>query len=75
ASPTWKKAVEYLLKTQQKIYLSQGIDLRLLTTEHMLVLKALHFLQSKRKQIKFAWDNPKDKLEGAIENLIKYILP
>lgn len=75
ASPSWKNSVLYLMKTQQRIYLSQGIDIRILNTEHILALRALHFLTSKNKQIKFAWDNPKECLEGAIDNLIQYIKP
>jgi len=75
ANPDWKKSVKYLFRLHQKIYLSQGIDIRILSFSHIMALKALHFFQSNRKQVKFAWDNPKDSLEKPIDNILKYIKP
>jgi len=65
ANPEWKEAVKQIKKWKQPVEFL-GVDIRVLTEEQLNVLLKLdHF-----KQIKIAWDNPKEKVDEIIERLI-----
>jgi hypothetical protein len=68
ANPGWEKSIEQLKAWNQKVDL-QGFDVRIFEREHGKALQQLKL----HKQLKFAWDNPKDDLTGKIEELLKYI--
>ena len=68
-SPGWKDAIEQLKNWGQPVEFNGGIDARTLTEEQCYALKELrHF-----KQIKIAWDNPKEDLTGKLKEIIKII--
>jgi len=70
ANPNWEKAIRQLRKKGQPVDF-QGIDARTLTIyrcEQLLTLKH-------HKQIKIAWDNPKENLEPKLREIIRYIKP
>ena len=70
ACRTWRKAIESLIRCRKPVDF-QGIDVRVITDEQCHALTKLrHF-----KQIKFAWDNPKDDVSvlAGIKRLTKYI--
>lgn len=70
ANPNWEKAIKQLRKWGQPVDF-QGIDARTLTIyrcEQLLTLKH-------HKQIKIAWDNPKENLEPKLKEIIRYIKP
>ena len=70
ASSRWIAAGAGLLSWGQPVDM-QGVDVRILTPPMLgLLVKLKH-----EKQIKIAWDNPKDDLIPAIENMIEYIKP
>ena len=70
ANPKWKSSVRQLLKWGQPVDI-QGFDIRLFDDEQGDALKRLkHY-----KNIKFAWDNPRDNLDDKIEHLLEYIHP
>ena len=70
ASPGWVAAGARLLSMGQPVDM-QGVDVRILTPPMLgLMAKLKH-----EKQIKIAWDNPKDDLVPAIKNMIEYIKP
>lgn len=70
ANPKWKSAIKQLLKWNQPVDI-QGFDIRLFDDEQGEALNRLkHY-----KNIKFAWDNPKDNLDSKIEELLDYVKP
>lgn len=69
-NPTWKKSVRTLLKWNQPVDI-QGFDIRIFDEEQGEALKRLkHY-----KNIKFAWDNPRDQLDDKIQLLLDYMKP
>lgn len=72
ANPLWQEAFEYLCFIQHKVDF-QGIDVRGITSFQAWALAQL----THRKQIKFAWDYPKQekKVISGIKRLTKYIKP
>lgn len=54
---------EQYIATNATINFNQGLDIRLLTNIDIAQINRM-----KLKQVHFAWDNPKDKLEKAFEN-------
>lgn len=68
ANPEWEKSIKQLKEWKQKVDL-QGFDVRIFEREHGKALQELKF----HKQVKFAWDNPKDDLRDKIGELLKYI--
>lgn len=70
ANPKWKSSVRQLLKWDQPVDI-QGFDIRLFTHEQGEALSRLkHY-----KNVKFAWDNPKQNLDEKIEMLLEHIKP
>lgn len=70
ANPKWKQAIAWLQSKQIPVEFL-GIDVRLLNKEQCdALLKLKH-----RKQIKIAWDNPKENLEPKLQEMIQYIKP
>jgi len=64
-NPEWKDAVKQIKKWNLPVEFL-GIDIRVLTKEKLDILLYLdHF-----KQIKIAWDNPKENVDKIIESLI-----
>ena len=66
----WKKAERYLDQWQQPIIFNSGIDVRIFIPEHATFIN-----KYKVKVIHCAWDNPRDNLIPAFNNIIKYIKP
>lgn len=69
ANKDWKKAVEFLKNTKQKILFDSGIDIRLINEEQARALKSLRI----QRYLHFAWDNPKDDPVKNIELLKNWI--
>ena len=70
ASPEWKKSIWWLWGQGQPVDF-QGVDVRLLTPEMCDCLKYTRH----HKQLKIAWDSPKQDLTGNIKGLLKSIRP
>lgn len=70
ASPEWKKSIWWLWEIGQPVDF-QGVDVRLLTADMCKCLK----YTTHHKQLKIAWDNPKQNLTGNIKRLLSYISP
>lgn len=68
ANPEWEKSISQLREWNQKVDL-QGFDVRIFEREHGKALQQLKLY----KQLKFAWDNPKEDIRENIEELLKYI--
>ena len=71
ASPVWREAIDQLREWNQPCDFAGGIDARLMDEEMCLSLNDLKHC----KQIKMAWDNPKDDLIPKFKKIIKYIKP
>lgn len=70
ANPDWYEAVRWLRKRELPVDF-QGVDVRLLTIyrcEQLMTLKH-------HKQIKIAWDNPKEDMVPKLREMIEYIKP
>ena len=70
ANPKWREAVDQLLEWNQRVDL-QGIDIRIFDDEQGVALQELKHW----KNIKIAWDNPRQNLDKQIEHLLEYIKP
>jgi len=70
AALEWRVHIGWLRNKEQPVDF-QGVDARLLTRE---MCEALNTLQH-RKQIKIAWDNPRDMLEEKLRKITKHIRP
>lgn len=70
ANPEWRKAIRWLTETGKPIVL-QGVDVRLLNREMLQALNSLHH----HRQIKIAWDNPRDDITPQLELMLRYIKP
>ena len=70
ANPKWKEAIKKIKEWNQKVDFN-GVDARILNKE---MAKALNSLKHE-KQIKIAWDNPKDNLIPKLKEVIKIIKP
>lgn len=70
ANPKWMDAIKQLQEWNQPVDF-QGVDVRILTKK---MCKSLNTLKHK-KQIKIAWDNPRDNLLPNLRELIKYMKP
>ncbi len=70
-SPKWKEAIQHLKSIGQPADFEGGIDARNLKKEHCEALLSLKH----HKQIKIAWDNPKDDLEPKLKEILKTIRP
>jgi hypothetical protein len=70
ANPKWREAVEALRGYGQPVEF-EGVDVRLLDDEQVDVLKSFRH----RRQIKIAWDNPRENLLPKLEWLVDRISP
>lgn len=70
ANPEWEKAIRQLRKWDQPVDF-QGVDARLLTIYRCEQLLSLRH----HKQIKIAWDNPRDDLHLKLREITHYIKP
>lgn len=68
ANPKWKEAINQLISWNQPVDL-QGFDIRIFKPEHGEALQKLRL----HKQLKFAWDNPKENITKNIIELKEYI--
>ena len=71
ANKKWRDSIKWLKDTGQKVDFAGGIDARLLDTEQCEALNSLKH----EKQIKIAWDSPKDDLEPILKNVVSMIKP
>ncbi len=71
ASPLWRESIQSLKWASQPVDFAGGIDARIMTKEMCDSLNALKHV----KQIKMAWDNPKDRLGKKFAEIVKYIKP
>jgi hypothetical protein len=67
ASPKWPEAIEYLRQIGQPVDF-QGVDVRILTRDMAMALRRVKAY----KQIKIAWDNPKEKIDKKIEEVLSW---
>jgi hypothetical protein len=68
ANPDWKQAAEQIEQWGQPLNF-QGIDVRILSVGQAQWLATLRHY----KQIKIAWDNPKECIDVCIESLLDFI--
>lgn len=69
ANPEWRSAIGFLRKLSQPVDFQQGFDARIMTSEMCQELnKFQHY-----KQIRFAWDNPKDKIADKLKSISEVI--
>ena len=71
ANPKWKDAIEQLKEWKQPIEFAGGLDIRLMTKEMAEAINSFKMF----KQIKFAWDNPKEDLLPKFKEVIQWIKP
>ena len=69
ASPEWEYAIWRIQTWGKKVSFDGGIDARILTVKHIKALKSIKH----HKQIKIAWDNPKENLIPKLKKIIKHI--
>jgi len=69
ANPNYKSAIEFLESLGQPVDFQQGVDARIFTDEHGEALNRVKI----HKQIRTAWDNPKDDLTEQFELMKQYI--
>jgi len=70
ANPNWQQAITWLGEQGQPVDF-QGVDARLLNKKMCDALLSLRHY----KQIKIAWDNPRQNLEPKLKEIIQYIKP
>ena len=68
ANPKWREAVKQLKEWGQPVEFECGIDIRILKKPHVEALNSL----KQEKQIKLAWDNPKEDLSIKFKEAIAY---
>ncbi len=70
ANSKWRSAIDYLIKTGQKVNL-HGVDIRIMDEEQAYWLNKLPL----RKSIHIAWDLPELDLTDKLLEVIRYIKP
>lgn len=70
ANPEWKFAVDYLLKTKQKVNL-HGVDIRIMNEEQAYWLNKMRL----HRNIHIAWDLPQLDLTDKLKEVIRYLKP
>lgn len=70
ANPDWKSAVDYLIKSGQKVNL-HGVDVRIMNEEQAFWLNKLRL----KHNIHIAWDLPQIDLTDKLKEVVKYIKP
>lgn len=71
ANPEWKHAIDYLLKTKQKVNL-HGVDIRIMNEEQAYWLNKIPI---PRSYIHIAWDVPTIDLTEKLKEVVKYLKP
>ena len=71
ANPQWEQSIDQLVEWGQPVDF-QGVDIRLLHDKRKIqsLLKLKHY-----RQVKFAWDNPRDQIELYLHEVLRYIKP
>jgi hypothetical protein len=69
ANPEYNKAVDFLEALGQPVDFQQGVDARIFTHKHGEAINRLKI----HKQVRTAWDNPKDDLTEQFELMKQYI--
>jgi len=69
ASPAWQEAIKWLQVAGQPVEFAGGLDVRLMNTEQYEAINSLKH----EKQLKIAWDNPKQDLIPQLTELTKHI--
>ena len=67
ACKDWKDILQQLIDSRAYVDFNQGVDIRLMTEEKAELIRKI-----KLKNIHFAWDNPKDRLEDKFKTFAKY---
>lgn len=70
ANPEWRSAIDYLLKTGQKVNF-HGVDVRIMDEEQAYWLHKLRL----HKSIHIAWDLPQTDLTRKLTEVTRYIKP
>lgn len=70
ANPNWKEAVDFLMKTGQKVNL-HGVDVRIMNEEQAYWLNKMKL----KTNVHIAWDLPQVDLTKKLESVVKYIKP
>lgn len=70
ANPNWREAIQQLKEWNQPVDF-QGVDVRIINKEMCETLNSLKL----KKQIKIAWDSPRDDIVPKIKEMLKYIKP
>lgn len=71
ANPKWKEAIAWLKATNQKVEFAGGVDARTLDKEKCEAMLSLKH----EKQIKLAWDNPRENLLPKLKEIVQYVKP
>lgn len=71
ANPEWRNAVQSLKMSSQPVDFAGGIDARLLDKEKCEALNSFRHV----KQIKMAWDDPRNDLSSIFSEITSYIKP
>jgi len=71
ANPEWREAVKQLREWKQPLDFAGGIDVRLMDEEKCETLNSFKLT----KQIKMAWDNPKEDLFSKFKEVSSFIKP
>ena len=70
ANPKWREAVDYILRSGQKVKL-HGVDVRIMDEEQAAALNKMKHVGT----INIAWDLPKMDLRPQLEAMVKHINP
>lgn len=70
ANPEWRSAVDYLIRSDQKVNI-HGVDIRILNEEQAYWLNRLPL----RRRIHIAWDLPSLDLTDKLRDVTRYIKP
>lgn len=68
ANPKWRESINQLIQWNQPVDL-QGFDIRIFKPEHGEALSKLRL----HKQLKFAWDNPREDINDKVIELKEYV--
>lgn len=70
-SPKWKEAIKILKSYNQPVEWNGGLNIRTMNKNKCLALKSI----KRYKQIKIAWDNPKQNLIKKLKEITQYLKP
>ena len=70
SNPEWKKSIDYLISTKQKVNL-HGVDVRSLSEENAFWLNKLKL----KRNVHIAWDSAKLDLTDRLKEITKWVRP